>query len=67
MLRFIIKRQYNPGHAMADETYFETIDADVPELEVALKGGGYSSVSYDMRTLIGAEVLPTTHPGAANG
>lgn len=58
MIRFIIKRHMDNGRTVGT-SYFETFDVDVPELENALTGGGTDHAgSYDVRELIGVEVLP---------
>ena len=59
MIRFIIKRHMDNGRTVGT-AYFETIDVDVPELEGALTGGGHDhGGSYDVRELVGVEVLTT--------
>ena len=59
MIRFILKRRikdkYNAG---LEEEYFETFDLDVPMLQTALSAGGTGEGHYDMRTLLGVELLP---------
>jgi hypothetical protein len=63
VIRFIIKRHMDNGRTVGTST-FETFDVNVPELEAALTGGGHDHAgSYDVRELIGVEVLP---PAPAN-
>lgn len=58
MIRFIIKRHMDNARSVGTAT-FETLDAEVPALEAALLGGGYDSGgSYDLRELVGVEILP---------
>ncbi len=58
MIRFIIKRHMDNGRTVGTST-FETFVLDVPELEAALSGGGHDNGgSYDIRELVGVEVLP---------
>lgn len=58
MIRFIIKRHMDNCRTVGT-SYFETFDVDVPQLEAALTGGGHDNGgSYDLRELIGVEVLP---------
>lgn len=58
MIRFIIKRHMDNGRTVGTSS-FETFDVDVPELEAALTGGGFDfACSYDLRELVGVEVLP---------
>jgi len=58
VIRFIIKRHMDNGRTVGTST-FETFDVDVPELEAALTGGGHDHAgSYDVRELVGVEVLP---------
>jgi hypothetical protein len=60
MIRFIIKRHMDNGRTVGTAT-FETFDVDVPDLERALTGGGHDHAgSYDLRELVGVEVLPAT-------
>lgn len=64
MIRFIIKRHSDNGRTVGTSS-FETFDVDVPELESALTGGGHDHAgSYDVRELVGVEVLPrpARHP-----
>lgn len=64
MIRFIIKRHMDNARTVGTST-FETIDVDVPELEAALTGGGHDFAgSYDLRELVGVEVLPAAHQPA---
>ena len=55
-LRFIIKRRQLSECMDRDDLY--TIDADVPELERALRSGGYGPGGCDSHTLLGVEILP---------
>ena len=58
MIRFIIKRHLDNGRTVGTSG-FETLDVDVPELEALLTGGGHDYAgSYDIRELVGVEVLP---------
>lgn len=58
MIRFIIKRHMDNGRTVGTST-FETFVADVPDLEAALIGGGTDHAgSYDIRELVGVEVVP---------
>ena len=62
MIRFIIKRHFDNGRTVGTSS-FETFDVDVPDLEVALTGGGFDPAgSYDIRELVGVEVLPVSQP-----
>ena len=62
MIRFIIKRHMDNGRTVGTAS-FETFDVDVPELEAALNGGGHDHAgSYDVRELVGVEVLPKERP-----
>jgi hypothetical protein len=57
MIRFIIKRHMDNSRTVGTST-FETLDAECPELEAALLGGGHDNAgSYDLRELVGVEVL----------
>jgi len=62
MLRFIIKRQIYDGACLnALETYWETVDANVPELENALhggKGGGPDGDAFNIPQVVGIQQLP---------
>jgi hypothetical protein len=57
MLIFIIKRsELHPHtHELFEDVY--TIDADVPELELALQRGGFGEDGYERHTLLGAQIL----------
>lgn len=57
MIRFIIRRKIKDQWNGLEEEVFETIDIDVPELEAALIGGGISENGYDIRVLLGCEIL----------
>jgi hypothetical protein len=60
MLRFVIRRKMlDRGSSLASEG-LETVDAECPELERSLQGGGTGIDSYDYRELAGVEVLPDT-------
>jgi hypothetical protein len=64
VIRFIIKRREDNGYG-ARTTNFETFDAPCPALEHALTGGGQAKggPGYDLRELVGVEVLPNTPGG----
>lgn len=58
MLRFVIRRKMlDRGSGLASEG-LETVDAECPELERVLLGGGTGMDCYDYRELAGVEVLP---------
>lgn len=63
MIRFIIKRSLGDRCVPLTRVILETFDVDVPELEAALHGGGYSDHGdFDHRELVGVEVLPKEQP-----
>lgn len=62
MIRFIIKRHTDNARTVGTST-FETLDVECPELEAALLGGGHDYAgSYDLRELVGVEILPKGTP-----
>ena len=64
MLRFVIHRKMLcRGSSLASEG-METVDAECPELERALQGGGTGIDSYDYLELAGVEVLPDKRTGS---
>lgn len=57
MIRFIMKKIIELGDG-APHNSFYTIDADVPDLEAAMKSGGFSGgASYEIHSILGCEVL----------
>jgi hypothetical protein len=58
MVRFILKRVIKDNASGLESEHFETLDANVPELENRLLWGGCGEQSYDYTKLIGVEVLP---------
>ena len=56
MIRFIIERKYKYPNGLEDDE-LETVDIDVPQLERILTDGGSSEDGYDLRYLLGVEVL----------
>ena len=58
MLRFILKREIFFEPNQRRDTTYQTIDADVPELEARLISGGYGENGSDQTILINVEVLP---------
>lgn len=58
MIRFIIKRRLNDTVSRATQFIHETIDSDCPALEAALVGSTWGVKGYDIREVIGIEVLP---------
>lgn len=54
MIRFIIKVQYAREGIQRQEYY--TLPLNVPELEKALRAGGYGDSSYESHELIGVEI-----------
>ena len=57
MIRFIGKREYKCQHSGATYSELFTVDADVPELAEILCGGGVSENGFDVRQLVGCELL----------
>jgi hypothetical protein len=60
MLRFIIRRKMLDRGSGLQSEGLETVDAECPELERVLMGGGIGQEQYDYRELAGVEVLPAT-------
>jgi hypothetical protein len=58
MIRFIIKRRLSDSGSQARTTTHETIDAECPELQRALEGSSWGPRGYDLREVVGVEVLP---------
>lgn len=58
MIRFIIKRKLNDRMSGLQSEGLETFDAECPELERVLLGGGTGQEQYDYRELLGVEILP---------
>lgn len=58
MLRFIIRRKMHDRFSGLTTDDLETIDADCPDLERVLRGGGSGQEAYDHRSVAGVEVLP---------
>lgn len=63
MLRFILRREVLDPHSGARFDSFLTLDAEVPELEAALTGGGYGNGGFDHTKLHGVEVLTVPEDG----
>ena len=59
MIRFIIRVKNLDSVSGAAWEQLATIDADVPELERALRSGGRGENCYELVELVGAEVLET--------
>ena len=60
MLRFIIKCKERCGAIGLESTRHYTIDCDVPELEQALRKGGFGDDSYEINELVGVEVIDSS-------
>ncbi len=58
MLRFVILRKYRDALTGLETEGLYTVDAECPELEREMIGGGYGENGYDVRELKGAEILP---------
>lgn len=58
MLRFILKDETLDSTTQQYSVGYSTIDIDVPELEAALKAGGYGNGGYEQHTLVGVEENP---------
>jgi hypothetical protein len=58
MIRFIIKRRLSDSVSQARTTTHETIDAECPDLQRALEGSSWGPRGYDLREVVGVEVLP---------
>jgi hypothetical protein len=66
VIRFILKTHTGETYAgQWSETFFTTIDADVPELEAFLRHGKASENSLRIPSLVGAELLPFDAKGKA--
>jgi hypothetical protein len=64
-IRFIIKRERYDGECLnALKIFYETVDAECPELERVLRsggqGGGPDGDAFDLPMLIGAELREGT-------
>lgn len=59
MIRFIIKKTYNPDSSVKGATHqtYLTADIDVPELERILTKGGFSQYGCEHYELTGVEIL----------
>lgn len=57
MLRFIISRSTYDAVSDAHGQTFETLDADLPELERIMSSGDYGESGHDVPHLIGVELL----------
>jgi len=57
MLRFIMVRREKRYSGAEIERHY-TIDANVPDVEMALTAGGSSESEYEIHSLIGVSVLP---------
>lgn len=57
MIRLILKRHTKERFHQVETIAYETLDADIPQLEERLNSGGRDEDAYDFTTLIGAEVL----------
>jgi hypothetical protein len=59
MIRFILRRKYKDMASGGEGEHLFTVDADVPNLEPQLQGGGHSQYGYEITELVGCEVLGT--------
>lgn len=57
MIRFILLRKIRDGVNGLEFQTHATLDAEVPELESALKRGGLGESSYDLTTCIDAIIV----------
>lgn len=57
MLRFVIKQHDQDHNQGTDHRDYYTIDADVPELEAALRRGGTGPMGFERHELLGVELL----------
>lgn len=56
MIRFILKKTHGTcDHPKKEDLY--TIDVAVPELENALRRGGYDQYAFEQHDLIGVEII----------
>jgi hypothetical protein len=57
MLRFILRRHMVDGNVGADDVFHFTIDAQLPDVEIALTRGGSGPMGFDHTSLVGVEVI----------
>ena len=57
MLRVIIKHEHKDSCNGLESEDFETIDILAPEIEQALRSGGYSESGYSYRSVVGVELI----------
>lgn len=66
MIRLIVKRRQTCRISGLDREWFETFDADLPEVERAL-GGGFGENGSLAGSVIGAEVITELPQDAGDG
>lgn len=62
MIRFIMRRKWRDAISGAESENFESLLCDVPELERTLSGGGHGEGGFDIRELVGAEIVLDAAP-----
>lgn len=69
MIRFIVKRTSYDGNPAGDfVVHYQTIDANMPELESVLTSGGRNPDhgTFDRSEVVGVEVRPAHTAGGAH-
>ena len=56
MLRFLVKQKTIDQIGRVEMTSWHTLDAEVPEVEAILRGGGFGESGCDVRHVIGVEI-----------
>ena len=58
MLRAVLITKERDQHSGAETEQFRTVDFESPEIESAMKYGGFAENGYSVTQLVGVEILP---------
>jgi hypothetical protein len=62
VIRFILKRKHKSDPYAAGTECYETIVAEVPNLEQVMQRGGVSQNGWDITELVGIEIITAEKP-----
>lgn len=62
MIRLIVQRHEVNCNSGEDSKSYFTFDIEHPEIESILSGGGRGQMGFDLRQVMGVEVVPVAAP-----